>query len=287
MKNKIIFFVLMVCMVSLTSCWKHVPPRFTGIKVKTLGQNKGVQPQNLNVGRYWVGAFWTLYTYPTHEVIYPFTEGNDEGSPTNEAMTFQDKDGIVCSVDIAITCHVEADKASTVFQAYPVEMLQIVKTYIRQDLNSAFVNFSSRCSANELYSTKKMEMLKYVQDTVTKKYAEKNIIVDGLAYKSNIRFPQNVMDAINTKIAATQIAFQKQIEISQAEADAKKVVAKAQGDYEAALLQAKGNKALAESITQNLILYKFATTWNGVSPVYSGTGVLPAIFTNATGFPNR
>jgi regulator of protease activity HflC (stomatin/prohibitin superfamily) len=286
MKNKIIFFVLMICMVSLTSCWKHVPPRFTGIKVQTMGQNKGVQPENLDVGRYWVGMFWTLYIYPTHEVIYPFTAGNTEGSSDDESMKFQDKDGIACSVDIALTCHVEKDKASTVFQAYPVEMIDVVKTYIRQDLNSAFVDFSSRCSANELYSTKKMEMLQYVQDFVTKKYGEKNIIVDGLAYKSNIRFPQNVIDAINTKIAATQVAFQKQIEITQAEADAKKVVAKAQGDYEAALLQAKGNKALAESITQNLILYKFANTWNGVSPIYSGTGVLPAIFAN-TGFPNK
>lgn len=91
--------------------------------------------------------------------------------------------------------------------------------------------------------------------------------------------PKQVQDAIIAKIEAIQLATQKQNEIVQAEADAKKLVAKAQGEYEAKLLEAKGNEALSRSITPSLVQYILSEKWNGVSPIYSGSGsVLPPLF---------
>lgn len=264
--------LLLLATVTMTSCWQHVPPRTVGIKVQTMGNNKGVQPEILTVGRYWVGMYWDLYTYPTNETIYPFTSTADEGSPTDESMKFQDKDGLALSCDVAVSAHVDPEKVPVAFQAYGGDMENIIKTYVKQTLLSNFIDFASQYSAEQIYSNKKMEMLNYVKKKVTDKYSETGVVITDVAYKSEIRLPDQVMRAINDKIEAGQTALKTQAQIQQTEFEAKKVVAQAQGVYEAKLLEAKGNVALANSISEVLIRYRAFEKWNGVSPVYSGNG---------------
>jgi regulator of protease activity HflC (stomatin/prohibitin superfamily) len=279
MKSKLLIGLLLLATVSLTSCWKGVPPRNVGIKVKTMGQNKGVEPVTLSVGKYWIGINWTLYTYPTNQTIYPFTATADEGSPTDESMKFQDKDGLPLSCDIAASAHVDPKLVTVAFQTYGGDMENIIKTYMKQDLLSGFINYASSYTSEQLYSVKKMEMLLFVQKIITDKFAPTGVVLDGLAYKSEIRLPEKVLQAINDKIEATQTALKTQAQIQQTTYEAQKVAAKAEGEYQAKLLEAKGNKALSESITPALTSYILANKWNGVSPIYSGSGsVLPPLF---------
>jgi regulator of protease activity HflC (stomatin/prohibitin superfamily) len=278
MRKTINIFLTLILGITLMSC-ERVEPGYVGIKVKILGQNKGVEPTTLSVGRYWMGRLYELYTYPTFVNIYPFTMAATEGSKLDEAFRFQSVEGISCNVDIAVSCHAEEAKAGLVFQTFKTEMINIIKEYLRQDLSSYFIDYASKLRVDELYSTKKMDMLNYAKDELKKKYALSGIIIDDVSYKSDIRFPEEVQQAIIGKIKAIQLATQKENEIVQAEADAKKTVAKAEGDYEATLLQAKGNIALANSISPTLVNYELAKKWNGISPIYSGTGsVLPTLF---------
>lgn len=281
MKKIFYLGLLLLATVSMTSCFQHVPPRNVGIKVKTLGDNKGVKPEVLQVGRYWIGAYWDLYTYPTNVTIYPFTAGNDEGSPVDEAMKFQDKDGLALSCDVAVSAHINPDLAPTAFQTYGGDMEGIIKTYVRQDLLNNFISYASTKKAEDLYSTEKMNMLEFVKKNVTNKYAPTGVVIVDVAYKSDIRLPQNVMDAINAKIEATQTALKAEAKVQQSIAEAKQVAATAEGAYQAKLLEAKGNIALSNSITPALVQYELAKRWNGVSPVYSGTGsALPTFNVN-------
>ena len=90
------------------------------------------------------------------------------------------------------------------------------------------------------------------------------------------RPPQQVIDSINLKAQAQQITYQKQIEVAQAEADAKKRVADAEGYAKAGIIeaeaQAKANAILAASITPTLVQYETVKKWNGALPTYSGGG---------------
>jgi regulator of protease activity HflC (stomatin/prohibitin superfamily) len=280
MKKYLIGLLLLATVsMTMTSCFKHVPPRNVGIKVKVLGDNKGVQPITLGVGRWWIGAYWDLYTYPTNITLYPFTANPNEGSKDDESMRFQDKDGLQLSCDVAVSAQVDPNLVTTTFQTYGGDMENIIRTYVRQDLQNAFIAFSSKLSAEQLYSTEKMNMLSYVTKSLSEKYAKTGVIVTDVAYKSDIRLPKEVMDAITSKIEAGQQAMKTQTQILQSEAEAKKVAAKAEGEYQAKLLEAKGNIALANSITPALTSYLLAQKWNGVSPIYSGSGsVLPPIF---------
>jgi len=230
-----------------------------------------------------MGPLYDLYEYPTHVVIYPFTLGDDEGSEVPEAMIFQDKDGNVCNVDIALSCYADPTMAPVLFQTYLTDMLGVVKNYCRQDLNNYFVEYSSKLTTEQLYSDQKMAMLEFVKQKMIDKYKPSGVIIVDVAFKSNIRFPGNVVAAINEKIKATQVALQKEQEVMQAEADAKKAVAKADGEAQSILMvaqaQAKANNLLSQSITSTLVSYEMAKKWNGVSPIYSGSGsAIPPIF---------
>jgi regulator of protease activity HflC (stomatin/prohibitin superfamily) len=279
MKKYLIGLLLLATAFLNTSCYKHVPPKSKGIKVKTMGNNKGVQPVTLDVGRYWVGWYWDLYIYPTNTIIYPFTKGETEGSLVDEAFVFQDKDGLTCNVDIAVSAHANPNMLPIIFESYTGDMETIIKTYVRQDVGNRFIDFASRYSAENLYSDKKMEMLEYVKAKVMEKYSPTGVILDDVSYKSDIRLPEKLMQAINDKIEATQLALKTEAQLQQSEAEAKKVKAKAQGEYDAKLLEAEGNLRLAKSITPELNNYILANKWNGVVSLYSGSGaVLPPLF---------
>jgi len=283
MKKSRIFIAIIIASIALMSCGR-VDPGYVGVKVKTLGQNKGIEPEALDVGRYWMGIPYDLYTYPTFVNIYPFTKDPGEGSEKDEAFRFQSVEGITCDVDVAISCRADPTNAVTLFKTYRKEMIPIIKEMLRQDVNNYFVDYASKLRVDELYSTKKMDMLNYAKEQLKEKVAPNGIIIDDISFKSDIRFPQQVQDAIIAKIEAIQLATQKQNEIVQAEADAKKMAAQAQGVADKILIEAKAqaeaNKILAASITSTLVNYELAKAWNGISPIYSGNGsVLPPLFT--------
>lgn len=282
MKKINFLFVLVIGAMLFASCGR-VDPGYMGVKVKTLGQNKGIAPEPVDVGRYWLGIPYDLYTYPTFVNIYPFTKSETEGSEIDESFYFQSVEGITCNVDLAISCRVDPTKVVTVFTTYRKEMVPIIKDFLRQDVNNFFVDFASTLKVDELYSTKKMEMIQFAESELKNKVEPYGIIIEDLSYKSDIRFPQQVQDAIIAKIEAIQLATQKQNEIVQAEADAKKAVAAAQGEAESILVKAKAqadaNLILARSLTPTLVNYELAIRWNGVTPIYSGNGaVLPPLF---------
>jgi regulator of protease activity HflC (stomatin/prohibitin superfamily) len=91
------------------------------------------------------------------------------------------------------------------------------------------------------------------------------------------RPPDNVREAINLKVQAAQIALQKQNEVASAEADARKIIAAADG-------QAQANRKLTESITPQLIEWqrlavqdRWINRWNGYMPTVEA-GNNPMLF---------
>lgn len=281
--KKMKFIVALLFGVILFSSCERVQPGYMGVKVKTLGDNKGVAPEPLDVGRYWLGFNYELYTYPTYVNIYPFTQSPSEGSEVDEAIYFQSIEGITCNVDIAISAHADPANVVTLFTTYRKDMIPIIKEILRQDVSNYFIDYSSKLRVDEIYSTKKMDIINYAKDNLRKKCESIGLIIDDISYKSDIRFPVQVQEAIVSKIEAIQLATQKQNEIVQAEADARKKVATANGNAEALLVEAKAqaeaNMLLARSITPTLVNYEMSKRWNGVSPIYSGSGsVLPPLF---------
>ena len=92
-----------------TACSK-VPAGYVGVKVNLYGTSKGVQAEELAVGRYWIGMNEELYTFPTFTQNYVWTRSSTEGSPNDESISFQTNEGVVVNTDVGISYHINSKK---------------------------------------------------------------------------------------------------------------------------------------------------------------------------------
>lgn len=284
--KKVLLFVIFTTVLALfsTGCEK-VPAGHVGIKVYLLGGAKGVDSEELSVGRYWIGINEELFLYPTFTQNYVWTKNPAEGSPDDESITFQDQEGMSVNADVGISYHLDPTKVSKIFQKYRKGIGEITDVFLRNMVRDAFVAKGSILPIEDIYGKGKQKFLKDVEEDVKKQTKEIGIIIDRIYFVSDIKLPKTIIVALNKKIEATQRAQQRENELREAIAQAEKDVAKADGRAESvkkkaagdaaaikmrAIAQSEANLTLAKSLTPELIKYKTIETWDGKLPVYTG-----------------
>lgn len=93
---------------------ERVPPGHKGIIVDMLSGDES-KIEVVDVGRYFIGPYEELYTFPTFTQNYVWTRSVEEGSPVNEEVQFQDKDGLNFSGDFGVKYIVQKDKVAKLF----------------------------------------------------------------------------------------------------------------------------------------------------------------------------
>ena len=272
--------LMCVALGGLAAC-SYVPAGNVGIKVNLLGGDKGVESEVLGVGRYWIGWNEDLYIFPTFMQNYVWTAGVDEGSPNDESISFQTADGMTANADIGISYSIDPDKVSIIFQTYRRGVEEITDTFLRNMVRDALVKQSSNKPIEYVYGAGKSELLASVQKDVADQVAPLGINIGKIYWIGEIRLPPTVIDSINAKNAATQMAQQRQNEVAQAKAEADKKIEDARGEAESILrvaeAQAKANKLLAESLTTEFVQYQAITKWDGQLPKMTGSSAVPFI----------
>jgi regulator of protease activity HflC (stomatin/prohibitin superfamily) len=126
----------------------------------------------------------------------------------------------------------------------------------------------------------KSEIMEAVKNTVTDYFKNYGITITVLGLKEGISYENpNIQKAIDEKFASEQKLVIQQNEndanIAKAEAEAKAIILKAEAEAEA-------NKKMAQSLTQALIDYEYAQSWDGKLPTYmSGdSGFVPVMNAN-------
>ena len=267
------FFILVLAVLAITSCSK-VPAGYVGVKYYLLGKDKGVDSEELGPGRYWIGVNEELYLFPTFRQNKTWTSDVREDSPVDEDFDFQSRTGLALTASVGIEYHIPAENVAEVFQKYKRGPDEITNKVLRNAVREAFNIASSTRTAEEMYGEGKVDFLNEV-DKIAREYAvERGIVIDDIFLVGNIGIPRSVEEALNNKIQATQKAQQRENELRQTIAEARKVVEKARGDSLASVIQAAGqaeaNRRIAQSVTPNLIKYIQADRWNGILPQVSG-----------------
>lgn len=277
---KIKFFVFIALIIAVSGCSK-VPAGNVGIKVHLLGSSKGVDSEELGPGRYWIGINEDLYLFPTFTQNYTWTKSSDEGSDKDESITFQTREGLSVNADVGVSYHLEPGKINDVFQKYRKGIDEITDVFMRNMVRDAFNQYGSQVNVESVYGAGKTELLRKVEDSVSESVSGIGIIVEKVYLIGSMRLPQQVIRALNSKIEATQRAEQRENELREAEAEAKKKVAEARGEAQSVLTraeaQAKANQILARSVTAELIKYEATKRWDGKLPKFSGGGAVPMI----------
>jgi len=260
--------LLIIGLLTLAACSK-VPAGNVGIKVYLLGGDKGVDHEELGPGRYWIGVNEDLFVFPTFSQNYVWTKSATEGSPDDESITFQTVEGMSVNADVGITYSVIPDKVPMIFQKYRKQLEEITHIYIRNMVRDAFVKAASTRPVEDVYGAGKAKLLLEVEQSV-REQTQDMFKIERIYLVGDLRLPEQVTNALNLKIQATQQAQQVENEIRTAKAEAEKKIAEAEGQGKSILIvaqsQADANNLLAKSLTPELVQYQALKVWNGILP---------------------
>lgn len=272
-------------MLLATGCTQRIGPGMVGIEVDQSGSQRGVQDVTLKTGRIWYNPYSTsILEYPTYMQSVVWSASKDEGHPVDESITFTTSNGMAVNADFNVSYTLEEQKVPAFYVKFRSDDLE--------KFSDGFMHNVARDCINA--EAGKYEIEKIMGDNaafieVAKKCLQDTLSPFGVRLEQfgiigAPRPPDTIKESINLKAQASQIALQKQIEVTQAEADAKKKVAEAEGDASSLIARAKGeaeaNRIKAASITPNLEeWYRLSNQkamiekWNGVRPtVETGNG---------------
>lgn len=222
-------------MVMTVGCTR-IEAGYVGVKVDKFGDDRGVDIEVLSPGTHWAGWNTEIHKFPT------FTQNKiwDNKEPVNEEFKFQTKEGMSVNTDLGISYYIEKDKSAQVFQKYRKGVDELTDVVIRGLVRDALNIEGSKVEVESAYGPGKGALQEAVQSTVQKQAAAVGVTVEKVYFVNDMRLPPEVVASINRKLAANQLAAQKQNELAQAQADAAKVEALALGDKNAAILRAEG-----------------------------------------------
>jgi regulator of protease activity HflC (stomatin/prohibitin superfamily) len=280
------FITFLVFIFAVRGC-ATVPAGQVGVIVHLLGGEKGVDAEEVGVGRKWLGWNDELYLFPT------FTQ-NDTWKD-KESITFQTKEGLNVNADIGISYHIEPTKVASVFQKYRKGIEEISDVYLHNMVRDALNKAASTQDVESVYGQGKAQLLETAEDTVKKEVDPIGIVIEHIYWASPLHLPETVVENINRKINATQMALTRENEIQQTKAEAQKAIEEARGKAESQLTEAKAEaesiqirgdaeasaiKAKSQALNANpqLVQYEIAQKWDGVLPTYTmGSSSIPML----------
>ena len=260
-------------------CATRIGPGRVGIKVDLAGSQRGVEELPIRTG--WVFYSFlssTIVEYPTSVQTAKWTHDPNEGSPNNEEMSFNTKDGLTVYGDLSVSYHLDSAKVPAFYVKFRNDDIQqFTHGFLRNVARDAINRTGSQYTVQEVMGEKKSELEQNSRAELQKQVGDIGVVIDQFGFIGSPRPPQSVIDSINAKVQAQQIAVQKQNELVQSQADAAKLVAAAEGQAKAQVAVANGeaesNRVRAASISQNIIEWqKLAVTdrwiakWNGQVP---------------------
>jgi regulator of protease activity HflC (stomatin/prohibitin superfamily) len=280
----IIIAVLVVAIFVALLGFKRIEPGYAGIKVHYGGSQRGVDDFPTRIGWvFYLRGFSTVLQWPVYTQTVIWTRNPHEGSPLNEEISFNSKEGMPFTADMSVSYRLESDKVPHFYVQFRTDNMSIWSHgFLRNVTRDAFNEEATKYTADEIYGEKKEEFLKASRKRVQDQLKPFGVVIEQFGFVGPPRPPAPVAKAIEDKIKAIQDAIRTENEIRETRAEAAKHVAVADGDAKATIARAEGdskaNSILAASLTPTLLQWKelelqeqAITKWNGVRPLFEGT----------------
>lgn len=263
----IIASVSCFCLIIFFMSFYIISPGEVGVVVDLFGSNKGVEDKEIGVGMHVIAPWKSVYKFPTYEQNFQWTK--DEG------FNFQTSEGLSVTADVGINYHLMPDRIHELFCKYRRGMEEITHLFIRNTIRDGINRIASKMKIEEIYGPKKEEFFQNVLTYVKGDLEPLGFMISHIYIIGRFEVPQNILDSLNLKIAATQKAQQRENELREAEAEAKKQIALAEGRAKSQLIEAKAqadaNNMITKSLTTELIQYHAVNKWNGITPHIMGS----------------
>jgi regulator of protease activity HflC (stomatin/prohibitin superfamily) len=264
-----------------TGCATRIGPGHVGIQVDLAGTKRGVQDYTVTTGWAVYNPFSTsIFEYPTYVQTYVFTRGNSEG---DESFTFNTAEGMSVNVDVNLSYQLEGAKAPAFYVKFRNDdITQFTFGYLHNMTRDCFTRTGGHFSVENLMGNS-APFVDEVRTCLQSNVSEIGVQIQSFGIVGSIRPPQQIIDSINSKLAAQQNALKTEMEVNQSKAEALKQIAQAEGAAKSKIAIAEGeataNKKLAESLSPSLLEWRklnieeqAVNKWNGQRPTVEGNG---------------
>lgn len=285
--------VAIIIVIALTALTR-IDPAHVGIRVKLAGSNRGVQDMPVVTG-------WVLYNPLTEQIIeFPTSIQNvvwaqsvHEGAAHDESITFSSSEGVNVNADIGLSFSIEPTRVPHLYLRFrKTDLMELANGYVRNSMREAFSDVASRMPVQDIYGAGKHKLVVDVTRKLSDVLGPDGFVIAQLTINGALRLPENVAQAINRAMEATQNAIQAENRVRQVKAEAEQNIAqshgqaeaarqRAQGEADAVLIRAhadaKANEIIRLSATGTVLQWRALERWDGKLPMMQSGDKLPLL----------
>lgn len=179
-------------------------------------------------------------------IIAPWNEMyvyNVREQQRDETMDVLDKNGLSLNVDVTVRFNPTFDQIGFLHQQFGINFINVL---VIPEVRSSVRQVAGRYSAEEIYSTKRAEVEQTIKDETRKVLGENYIAMKALLIRS-INLPEQIKNAIETKLKEEQaaLAYEFTLKKEQSEAERRRIEAEGIANYNRII-----NLSLTEKILQ-------------------------------------
>ena len=203
------------------------------------------------------------YIMDTRTQEYTMSVAAGEGAVySDDSMTAPTSDGQTVTVDATVLFHIDRDKAADLFQAVgPNYVQKIIRPIARSQIRSQIAKYT----ALEIYSQKRDEAEKKINEGIKKMFGEKNIALEQVLLR-HISFSKEYAQAIEDKQVAQQRIQKAEYQRQEAEKLKQKKIIEAEADAQAIKLKGDYLKKYPEVIQFEFVQKMAANITWGIMP---------------------
>ncbi|POZ61904.1 prohibitin family protein [Chromobacterium alticapitis] len=254
--------------------WTVINPGYTGIKINRL-IDRGVSKENVVTGFVFYNPIQSVVVvYPTFVQREVWTRSPNEGGAANEELSFNTKDSVPVTIDVAVSYLLDARKVPEFYTRFRADDISSwTHGYLRDTARNVVVALGSEYAFDDINGVKKEEFLNRVAAELNHRTMPIGVSIQQFGLVGALRPPPELANAVNAKTKAIQDSIRTENEVRAAQAEARKKVAIAEGE-------AAANRALASSLDDRLLAWErlklqraYIDKWNGQMPnVVGGEG---------------
>ncbi len=233
----LVVVVAAVLLSTISSGLVFVPPQERGVVISAFAPG-GIRDTVLQPGIRWIIPFAeSVVTYPISRQTYTMSIAPNEGEiGGDDSITARTLDGQEIYVDASVIYAVDPGKVVQVHiewqDRYPDELVRAQARGIIRDAVSQY-------GVEEVYSSKRLEMVEMVNQALAKKLADNGLVLVDFVLR-NITFSPEYSASVEQKQVAEQQSQQAKFVVESKKQEAEQARVTAQGQADAAVFRAQG-----------------------------------------------